>query len=274
MPNTVSAITRFRNRIARVWVILLLLVPSSCQREANTERETVHVFAAVSLREGLEEIGRQFEAETGFDVSFNFAGSNVLAQQIQASSRADLFISADSDWMDYLQERGKLGENTRIDLLQNTLVAVCAKNARWMIENAEAFCQLDFAFLCIGEPEAVPAGRYARDWLARIPCSGTTAWELVRERVSPAPDVRAALAQVGSRADALGIVYLTDYLIYQDQLRLLFEGPSETVSYPAAMTEKGMGKLAAGRFFTFLQSDESKAVFENFGFRADLQKED
>jgi len=225
----------------------------------------VHVFAAVSLKEAMEAIGMQFEAKTGLSVSFNFAGSNVLAQQINASSHADLFISADSRWMDFLEERGKLGENTRVDFLRNALVAVCSQGSGWTIERPEELCELDFKFLCIGDPEAVPAGRYARDWFSGIPCGGTTVWEAVKDRVSSAPDVRAALAQVSSRSDSIGVVYRTDYLLYGNKLMLLFDGPIE-VSYPVAMTGKGLEKLAAGKFFTFLQSEESMATFDKFGF--------
>lgn len=265
MLKAESVIDRSRSLKAPIWSLLLLLVLYGCQRVANTESETVHVFAAVSLKEAIEEVGAQFEAETGFDVSYNFAGSNVLAQQVDASSRADLFISADSRWMDYLHERGRLGENTRVDFLKNQLVAVCSRGADWTIERPEELCELDFEFLCIGDPEAVPAGRYARDWLSGIPCDGTTVWDTVRARVSPAPDVRAAMAQVSSRSDSIGVVYRTDYLLFRDKLRHLFDGPSE-VSYPAAMTEKGLEKLAAGRFFSFLQSDLSRSTFEKFGF--------
>ncbi len=268
MLKAESVVGRSRNSKAPLWGLLLLLVLPGCQREANTESQTVHVFAAVSLKEAMEAIGVQFEAMTGLSVSFNFAGSNVLAQQIDASSRADLFISADSRWMDFLQERGKLGENTRVDFLKNALVAVCSHGAGWTIEGPEELCGLDFKFLCIGDPEAVPAGKYARDWFSEILCGETTVWETVRGRVSPAPDVRAALAQVSSLSDSIGVVYRTDYLLYKDKLKLLFDGPVE-VSYPAAMTGKGLEKLAAGRFFTFLQSEESRSIFEKFGFMGD-----
>lgn len=267
MSKTTSVIFRLRIPFTYVFGVLILLMLSSCQREANTERDTVHVFAAVSLKEAFEEIGAQFEEKTGLAVSFNFAGSNVLAQQIEASPRADLFISADSDWMDYLQEKEKLGENTRIDLLRNSLVVVCSRDGEWNVNQVEELCELGFEFLCVGDPEAVPAGRYARDWLSKISCGERTVWDISQERVSPAPDVRGALAQVSSRTDAIGIVYRTDYLVYQDKLKLLLEGPSEWVNYPAAMTQKGMEKLAAGRFFSFLQSDDSMSVFERYGFR-------
>lgn len=267
-------IFRMRNSLPYVSGCLLLFALCGCQREINTESETVHVFAAVSLKEAIEEIGTLFERETDFEISLNSAGSNVLAQQIEASSRADLFISADSGWIDYLESGGKLGDNTRIDLLTNTLVMVCAQGASWDEAKVETLCGLDFTFLCIGHPDAVPAGRYARDWLSGLNCGDSTVWEAFQERLSPAPDVRAALSQVASSKDRIGIVYFTDYLLYQDRLKLLLEGPSEKARYPAAMTEQGMEKLAAGRFFTFLQSNEARLIFEKFGFRVDLPEED
>ncbi len=267
-------IFRFRNSLPYVSGCLLISILCGCQREINTESETVHVFAAVSLKEVIEEIGTLFERETGFEVSLNSAGSNVLAQQIEASPRADLFISADSGWMDYLEGGGKLGDNTRIDLLTNTLVMICAQGVSWDEVKVETLCGLDFTYLCIGDPDAVPAGRYARDWLSGLNCGDSTLWEAFKDRLSLAPDVRAALSQVASSKDRIGIVYFTDYLIYQDRVKLLVEGPSEKARYPAAMTEQGMEKLAADRFFTFLQSNKARLIFEKFGFRVDLSEVD
>ncbi len=126
MIKASSIFFRMRNSLPYASGYLLLLLLCGCQREINTESETVHVFAAVSLREAIEEVSMLFERETGFEVSLNSAGSNVLAQQIEASSRADLFISADSGWMDHLESKGILGDNTQIDLLTNTLVMVCS----------------------------------------------------------------------------------------------------------------------------------------------------
>ncbi len=274
MTKSGSILLRIRNALTYTTGCLLLWLSCGCQGGINTESETVHVFAAVSLKEAIEEIGTVFERDTGFEVSLNSAGSNVLAQQIEASSRADLFVSADSGWMDYLEAKGKLGDNTRIDLLTNTLVMVCAQDAKWEEAKVEALCGLDFTFLCIGDPDSVPAGKYARDWLSELRCKNSTVWEAFEKRVSPAPDVRAALTQVASSKDRIGIVYFTDYLLYQDRLTLLLEGPSEKALYPAAMTERGMGKLAAGRFLTFLQSSEARLIFEKYGFRVDLPEED
>lgn len=251
-----------------MWVVLLLLSLLACQRKANTDQNIVHVFAAASLKEALEEIGTGFTSETGLEVSFNFAGSNVLARQIVASSQSDLFISADAEWMNYVEGKGRMGENTRIDLLENELVAVCPLDAVWTASEPASLCELDFEFLCIGDPEAVPAGRYARAFLERVRCGGSTVWEVVQAKVSPSPDVRAALAQVLSRRDAIAMVYRTDYLLFKDRLRLLFEATGVGIRYPAAMTSNGMEKQAAGRFFLFLQSDDARLVFTKYGFVA------
>jgi len=258
---------RFSNRSNALFSALLLLTGlCSCQKNADTDRNTVHIFAAASLKEVLEEIGSGFTASSGLAVSYNFAGSNVLAQQIVASSRADLFISADVSWMDHVEREGRLGEETRIDLLENKLVIVCPLNSFKEITGPESLCELEFEFLCMGDPRAVPAGRYAREFLSSIDCGSMTAWENVREKVSPTPDVRAALAQVLSQREAIAFVYRTDFLLYRDQLRLLFEAADLRITYPAAMTSNGMEKQAAGRFFLYLQSEEARIVFSKYGF--------
>lgn len=253
------------------WFAAMLVAASfvcntGCQREGNTASESVYVFAAASLKDALETIGGRFETETGSKVFFNFSGSNVLAQQIVASSRADVFVSADSFWMDFVEENGRLGLGTRRDLLSNRLVAICAKDALWTPENGEGLCDLDFEYLCIGDPEAVPAGRYARAWLMGLKCDQRSVWEAVRERVSPSPDVRAALAQTISHSDSIGIVYYTDYLLSAQKSRVLFKAPDVTVNYPIAMTQNGLEKVSAGTFYLFLQSEESLAVFTKYGF--------
>lgn len=253
------------SRIAGMLFALTIGFVFGCQNE--TDDDTILVFAAASLGDALREVGEAFSEESGVGVAFNFAGSQTLAQQIGASGRGDVFISADERWMDFIGERGLWEEGTSVDLLSNRLAIVCAAGADFQVDRIDELCQLDFAYLCIGDPDSVPAGRYVRKWLEEETCdNGETLWSLVRNRVSPTPDVRAALAQTLGRLDSIGIVYRTDYLSSGDRAKLLLESPQADVRYPMALL-KGRSKGGGGAaFYRFVQSERAMAIFEAHGF--------
>jgi len=245
---------------------LLLAILAGCFHNDRDGGEIV-VFAASSLNGSLREIGALFEEETGGKVVFNFAGSNLLAHQIVASQSADIFLSADDHWMDYVEDAGAIHLATRRDLLGNRLVAICSTAASWSpVPSAVQLAELDFRFLCIGDPVAVPAGRYAKQWLSSLEKDGSNAWEAVSSRMSPASDVKAALAQTLSRKDAVGIVYRTDYLEREEDARLLLESGDVEARYPIAITQSGMVKQPVGAFFQFIQSEVALDVFRRHGF--------
>ncbi|HEX5869285.1 MAG TPA: molybdate ABC transporter substrate-binding protein, partial [Longimicrobium sp.] len=137
----------------------------------------VMVFAAASLREALEELGAGFQRETGVRVVFNFAGSNDLAHQIVATRGPDLFLSASKAWMDTVQSAGRVVEGSRRDLLSNTLVVVASARDTSAMDGPCALARLPFRNLAMGDPEAVPAGTYARTWLQSVPCDGKPLWD-------------------------------------------------------------------------------------------------
>lgn len=234
---------------------------------SDTEGDAALVFAAASLSDALTEVGEAFREETGMSVTFNFAGSQTLAQQIAASGRGDLFISADEEWMDFVETKERLEAGSRISLLSNRLVLVSAADSDFRVDRVEDLCNLDFTFLCIGDPDAVPAGRYARKWFEQEHCGdGGTLWEGLRSRVSPAPDVRAALEQVLGRADSIGVVYRTDFLRAGKRARLLMESPLRDIRYPMALLRGRESETGGGAFYEFLQSEKAMVVFERHGF--------
>lgn len=255
------------SRLARGLGVLALGLLFACQKGSDTDGHTALVFAAASLSDALNEIGEAFREETGMHVRFNFAGSQALAQQIAASGRGDVFISADERWMDFVAAKDGLEAGTRVGLLSNRLALVCASGAGFRIGSAEDLCELDFRFLCIGDPDAVPAGRYARAWLEQESCvNGESLWDRIRGRVSPAPDVRAALEQVLGRTDSIGVVYRTDYLQAGDRARLLLESPLAGIRYPLALLKDRADEPAGAAFYRFVQSDRAMAIFEQHGF--------
>ena len=251
----------------RVFAVpMLSVILAGCFWDRGFQEE-ITVFAASSLNGSLQEIGRLFEEASGHRIAYNFAGSNVLAQQIIASGEADIFLSADDRWMDYVEESGKIHPETRRDLLTNTLVAICSTDAKWgPVTGVSQLAELDFRILCVGDPDAVPAGRYARHWLISEEKNGSNIWEGLSSRLSPATDVKATLAQTLSRNDTVGIVYWTDYLDRKDAARMLLEGEELEALYPIAVTQVGMGKQSAGAFFRFIQSEIALDVFREYGF--------
>lgn len=247
-------------------VCLVVLAPLLAACAGRPQREEVVVFAAASLRDALEEVGAAFEAQTGTRVVFNFAGSNVLARQIVAApSAADVFVSASTAWMDSVARAGRVAPGTEQDLLSNTLVVVARQGAA--LPHPCALSTLPFDHLAMGDPDAVPAGRYARDWLASVDCGGRALWEAVRERVAPAPDARAALALVLADPDVVGIVYRTDWMASAGRTHVRYEvtdGPP--IRYVLARLQGGAHPAGAAAFVGYLAGAEARAVFERYGF--------
>jgi molybdate transport system substrate-binding protein len=227
----------------------------------------VLVFAAASLREAMEEAGTAFQQRTGARVVFNFAGSNDLAHQIGASRGVDLFLSASEGWMDTVQNAGRLVPGTRRDLLGNTLVVVASARDTSRVAEPCALAALPFRTLALGDPDAVPAGTYARTWLRGVQCGGRPLWDALQARVAPAPDVRAAVGLVLADPRVIGIVYRTDQLAFKDRTRVLYEvrdGPP--IRYVLAQVAEGDNPAAARRFYDFLAGPEGAAVFRKHGF--------
>jgi molybdate transport system substrate-binding protein len=225
------------------------------------------VFAAASLREAMEELGTAFQGETGTEVVFNFAGSNDLAHQIGAARGMDLFLSASEGWMDTVQNAARLVPGTRRDLLSNTLVVVGNARDPSTVTEPCALATMPFRTLSLGDPEAVPAGTYARAWLRGVQCGGRPLWDAVAERVAPAPDVRAALGLVLADRRVIGIVYKTDQLAFADRTRVLFEvadGPP--IRYVIAQVAEGKNAAGARRFHDYLAGPKGADVFRRHGF--------
>ncbi len=229
------------------------------------------VFAAASLREVMVDQAARFERQYGVELSFNFAGSNVLALQIEASpGAADVFLSANRLWTDYLDEAGLVVSGSRVRFLSNRLVIVAASTSPLGVSQVSDIASPAVRYLAIGHPEAVPAGRYARAFLESVTFEGSSLWRLVEDRIAPAADVRAGLALVESRDDTLGIVYRTDALS-SARARVLLEVPESStppIGYFAAVTRDTADPEAATELVRFLLSDEARTVFERHGFVA------
>ena len=256
--------------LACTFLVGWILSGSACgTRTPEAQPPELLVFAAASLSDVLGEIGNVYENQVEVNLVFNFNGSNVLAQQILASPKADVFVSANQEWMNVVEQAGRLEAGTRRALLSNALVIIAPSGSLWKMDAATDLCRLDFRLLALGQPDAVPAGRYAKQWLETHSCQDQSLWEIVAGRISPAPDVRAVLGQVEVNEGVLGIVYQTDYALAQDRVQLLYRVSAEVgppIRYAVSRLQGTPHGQLAESFLEFLFSDAARTIFERHGF--------
>ncbi|MES2292981.1 MAG: molybdate ABC transporter substrate-binding protein [Pseudomonadota bacterium] len=224
----------------------------------------VTVFGAASLADALKEIAANYQKQSGKQVAVSLAASSVLARQIEASGGADVFISADLDWMDYLDNKNLIQHDTRENLLGNKLVLVAGKGVDADIAIAPHFDLLGAlkgGRLAMADPDSVPAGKYGRTALISL-----GAWNGVVNHVVNAENVRVALAYVARGEAPLGIVYETDAKADRNVkiVGVFPESSHQPILYPAALVKDA--KPEARTFLAYLASPAARAVFEKDGF--------
>ena len=225
----------------------------------------VTVFAAASLKEAMDEQARQFEAGTGNKVIVSYGASNALAKQIEAGAPADLFLSADLDWMDYLDQRHLLAPGTRVNLLRNTLVLVAPATSKAALRIGPGFglaAALGQDKLAMANPDSVPAGKYGKAALEKL-----GVWPAVEKQVARAENVRAALVLVSRGEAPFGIVYSTDALADKG-VRVVDTFPAESyppIVYPAAVIATSKSTPARA-LLEHLRSAPARSVWEKYGF--------
>jgi molybdate transport system substrate-binding protein len=225
---------------------------------------SVRVFAAASLTNALTDIGAKWKAAGHAAPSLAFASSSALAKQIDSGAPADVFASADSTWMDYLDQRGKIDEGSRADLLGNELVLIAPKGKPVTVVMKPDF-NLAGAFvgkLCTGEPGVVPVGIYAQQSLQNLGW-----WDALQGRIVGTDDVRTALTFVERGECPLGIVYATDAKI-SDKVEVVARFPGSThnpIVYPIALVKSGRAEARA--FFEYMTtSPAAAAIYTQYGF--------
>jgi molybdate transport system substrate-binding protein len=214
---------------------------------AAAQSKDVVVFAAASLQNALDEIARQWHRETGKKAVISYAASNTLIKQIEQGARADIFFSADFDWMDYGQQKDLIRPDTRFNLLGNRLVLIAPRGSSVSFVNTQPGFDLAALLkggrLAMGNVDAVPAGKYGKAALEKL-----GVWDSVKDKIAQAESVRAALLFVSRGKAALGIVYQTDVAA---DLRVKIVGmfPENThppIVYPVALTKQSTNPDAAG----------------------------
>jgi molybdate transport system substrate-binding protein len=229
----------------------------------NAESGAITVSAAISLSGALEEVAAAYEKSGGGTIRFNFAASNVLARQIVNGAPVDVFISADEAQMDLVERAGGLLGGSRRSIVANQLAVAALPDRVDAVQSAFSRAGPEIRRLAIGDPAAVPAGVYARQYLER-----QGLWTRYEGRLIPTGNVRAALAAVENGSADAAIVYVTD-LHEARKARVAVTIPRDQtppITYPAAVTATSRDREAAERFLAFLESDAARTVFLEHGF--------
>jgi len=222
------------------------------------------VCAAASLTNVLGELSGTWQRQGGVGVKISFAASSVLARQVEAGGKADVFIPADQEWMDYLQSRGLVQKPTRRNLVGNRLVLIAPADSKLQLEIAPGFDlagALGKGRLATGDPDTVPAGRYARSALVSLGL-----WDEMQDRLVRADNVRSALMYVSRGEVPLGIVYATDALA-DSKVRVIDTFPENShapITYPAAALRGARPEAIA--FLNYLASAPAGDTWRKFGF--------
>src|SRR6204780_31461 len=246
---------------ALLWMSLLA---SGAGHAQAVDKPAIVIFAAASLTNVLQDLGDAFTKQTSVPVKFSFAASSALARQIESGAPADVFFSADVDWMDYLQKRNLIQAASRHDVVGNRLVLIAPSDSTIELKIKPHFplaTALGNKRLATGDPDSVPAGRYAQAALTNL-----GVWDEVADRLIRADSGRSALAFVDRGEAPLGIVYETDAMI-DKHVRVVDVFPATShapIVYPIALTTSA--KADAAKFVAYVASPAADVTFKSYGF--------
>jgi molybdate transport system substrate-binding protein len=252
------------HRLAGIFFTFAILC-GSASPPASAQDKSLTVFAAASMKNALDDVDAAFSAKTGVKVSASYAASSVLAKQIEQGAPADIFMSADTDWMDYATAKKAINEATRTNLLGNSIVLIAPKDSK--IDKVTIGQGFDLAKLAgsgriaTGDVSAVPVGKYAKAALEKL-----GAWQAAEPKFAMAESVRAALTLVARGEAVLGIVYATDARVEPD-VKIVGTFPADShppIIYPVAATSNA--RPGATDYLAFLRTPAAKTIFEKYGF--------
>ncbi|RSO33283.1 molybdate ABC transporter substrate-binding protein [Acinetobacter lactucae] len=228
----------------------------------SVKAESITVYAAASLTNAINDLEKIYEKQNKVEIKTSYAGSSTLAKQIEAGAPADVFISADTQWMDYLQNKKRVAANDRINLLGNRLVLITPKGQSLNIK-LDKTTDSNKAFtgkICTGDTKSVPVGKYAKQAFTNLGW-----WSRIEPKLVETEDVRAALNFVARGECQVGIVYATDAAISKNvKVAGVFpENTHSPITYPIGIIKKNLNST---KFYQFLQSNQAKTVFRKYGF--------
>ncbi len=252
--------------LIRLLVAFGLLFTIAAAPQPAAAQDTLTVFAAASMRNALDDVDKAFTKTTGTKVTASYAASSALAKQLAQGAPADVYVSANIKWMDFLQKQKLIAPDTRVNLLGNALVLIAPKASK--LDNVKIAKGFDIAKLAgkdriaVADTKAVPAGLYAKAALTSL-----GAWKAAEPKLAQAENVRATLAYVARGETPLGIVYSTDAKI-EPKVKIIGtfpEGSHPPIKYPVAAMKDAKSK-AVPSYLQFLRTPEAKAIFEKYGF--------
>lgn len=254
-----------RTLVASLFATALAFTPLAAKTQESAQAKTLTVFAAASMKNAVDDINAEYTKRNGVKVTASYAASSALAKQIESGAPADVFASADLEWMDYVTGKKLIKDDTRANLLGNRLVLIAPKDSK--IGNITIGQGFDVAKLAgdgriaTGDVRAVPVGKYAKAALEKL-----GAWKAAEPKFAMAENVRAALTLVGRGEAVLGIVYETDAKV-EPNVKIIAHFPEDShpaITYPVAAT--ATAKPEAAGYVQFLRSSAAKAIFEKYGF--------
>jgi molybdate transport system substrate-binding protein len=250
-------------------LVLAALPPFAAQAQEKEQQKStdksILVFAAASMKNALDEVDAAFAKQSGINVVASYDASSALMKQIEQGAPADVYISADQQWMDYGSERKLIDGSTRVNLLGNKLVLIAGKDSK--LSDVTIGPGLDLAKLAgdgriaTGDVRAVPVGLYAKAALQKLGL-----WDSAAPKLAMVGNVRAALVLVARGEAPLGIVYATDAKV-EPAVKIIGVFPDDShdpIVYPAAAIANA--KPAAKFYLNFLRSAAARSIFESFGF--------
>jgi molybdate transport system substrate-binding protein len=246
-------------------LLLSMLVALALVAPAAAQEKRITVFAAASMKNALDDVNAAFSRQTGVGVVTSYAASSALVKQIAQGAPADVFVSADLEWMDYATQQKLVKSGTRVNLLGNRLVLIAPKHSRiGEVTIGEGFDLAKLAGdsrIVTGDVRAVPAGKYAKAALEKL-----GAWAAVQKKIAMTENVRVALTLVARGEAALGIVYKTDAKV-EPNVKIVGRFPDDShppIVYPAALTVSANPEAA--QYLAFLRSGDAQKIFESYGF--------
>jgi len=253
------------SRLTGIFAAFVILLGTALS-PAIAQDKTVTVFAAASMKNALDDIDAAYTAKTGAKIVVSYGPSSGLAKQLEQGAPADIFISADTDWMDYAAGKKSISEPSRINLLGNSIVLIAPKDSK--IDNVNIGPGFDLAKLAgdgkiaTGDVKSVPVGKYAKAALEKL-----GSWQAAEPKFAMADNVRAALTLVARGEAALGIVYSTDAKV-EPGVKIVGTFPADShpaIIYPVAATTTA--KPEASDYLAFLRSTAAKNILEKYGFK-------
>ncbi len=249
------------------FILVIFFIISGTNLNAGAAEKNIVIFAAASTTNAVTEIAKMYEAKGLGNVKTSFASSSTLAKQIANGAPANIFLSANKNWMDYLEKKEAIRKETRFNLLGNRIALIVPSQST--VHTIDIGRGLDILSLlgkdgrlAMGNPEHVPAGMYGKKALETLGL-----WKQISGRIAPMKDVRAALAMVERGETPLGLVYSTDAAITK-KVRIAGVFPSDShppIVYPIAIVSGEKTKESVS-FLNFLKTPEARAIFVKYGF--------